>query len=35
MPTLTEVQETYQEMQKKLKDVVPDFELRYKGGTSL
>jgi quinolinate synthase len=30
MPTLTEVQETYQEMQKKLKDVVPDFELRQK-----
>lgn len=30
MPTVTEVQETYQEMQKKLRDVVPDFELRYK-----
>ncbi|MFN8007973.1 MAG: quinolinate synthase NadA [Terriglobia bacterium] len=30
MPTGTEVQETYQLMQKKLKEVVPDFELRYK-----
>ena len=30
MPTLTDVQETYQEMQRKLKDVVPDFELRQK-----
>jgi quinolinate synthase len=30
MPTLTEVDETYQVMQEKLKDVVPDFELHYK-----
>ncbi len=30
MPTTAEVQETYLAMQQKLKDVVPDFELRYK-----
>src|SRR5215475_11737350 len=30
MPTLTEVEETYQVMRERLRNVVPDFELRYK-----